>query len=554
MGQRLLIVDSDRRFIQDHQAALESTFEVDFLFSTEGALAHLESGQYSAVLLCVEVSENKGYSLCSTLRKAPATQHLKVALISGKATQEEYARHQSLKGRADLYLHKPIATSALIAALSRFVPVKMEDPDNPLGDLGGPEAAEEWLESLKTELELDGAPGNKPAPEAASVFSLPLPPLSLPFQATQILPIVPSAGHVELLEARIQDLEGKLVAKADELDEALKELAELNQRHDSATRNLGDLEQVHAATEGARQAVTALEARVQDLEAELEASTGITARQMEARDIALARQRELEAQVAGLQEDLNTARAGQGPQAEALDAARAEQARLAEALEAARAEQARLAEALEAAHAEQARQAEALEAARAQVEEQARLSMDSMEANMLLQAQMEEAREKAVEHLETARSLQEAQESRTRTEALLEEKETLCRELQERCGQQEQMLGELEAKCGECSMNRERLQASFAELEHQLATLEDNHERQRLELMAGIDEREGQLGRLNATLDAQQERLLTMEHQKADTDARAQAHADRLRTLHGLLADLEGKAREGRELSDFPTE
>jgi len=173
---------------------------------------------------------------------------------------------------------------------------------------------------------------------------------------------------------------------------------------------------------------------------------------------------------------------------------------------------------------------------------------------MLLQAQMEEAREAAVKHQETARALAEAQEGQARAEALLLEKEDLCRELGDRCAQQEGKLGELEAKCGDCTVNRERLQESFAALEREVATLEANHERQQLELLAGIDERDGQLARLNATLDAQQERLLTLERQKGESVARAQAQTDRLRTLHGLLAELEGKAREGLDLADAPNE
>ncbi len=112
MGHRLLVVDSDRRFLQDHKASLESAFEVDFRDGTEGSLTHLETGDYAAILLCVEASENKGYSLCSAIRRSPVLADLKVALISAKATEEEYARHQSLKGKADLYLHKPIRPNA----------------------------------------------------------------------------------------------------------------------------------------------------------------------------------------------------------------------------------------------------------------------------------------------------------------------------------------------------------------------------------------------------------------------------------------------------------
>ena len=158
MGQRLLIVDGDRRFIKDHQIALEAAFDVDFLYSTDGVVPLLESGGFAAVLICVEVSENKGYSLCSMIRRTPALAEVKIALISAKATEEEYARHHSLKGRADVYLHKPIDSSELIAALTPLVPMRVADPDNPLGDLSGADLGEEWLESLKAELDTDDEP------------------------------------------------------------------------------------------------------------------------------------------------------------------------------------------------------------------------------------------------------------------------------------------------------------------------------------------------------------------------------------------------------------
>ena len=78
MGHRLLVVDSDRRFLQDHKASLEAAFDVDFREGTEGSLAHLEAGEYAAALLCVEASENKGYSLCSAVRRSPLLADLKV--------------------------------------------------------------------------------------------------------------------------------------------------------------------------------------------------------------------------------------------------------------------------------------------------------------------------------------------------------------------------------------------------------------------------------------------------------------------------------------------
>ena len=165
MASRLLLVDNDRSFLKEHQVSLEAAFDIDVLGTPDSAVAKLEGGGYAAVLICVEVADNKGYALCSAVRKSAKLADLKVALISAKATEEEYKRHQSLKGRADLYLHKPITPTALVEALGTLVPPKAVDPDNPLGDLSDLGAGDDWLEGLKTDLNEDLA---APAPIRAS--------------------------------------------------------------------------------------------------------------------------------------------------------------------------------------------------------------------------------------------------------------------------------------------------------------------------------------------------------------------------------------------------
>jgi len=239
MGHRLLVVDSDRRFLQDHKASLEAAFDVDFREGTEGSLAHLEAGEYAAALLCVEASENKGYSLCSAVRRSPLLADLKVALISSRATDEEYARHQSLKGKADLYLHKPIRPNALVSALAPLLPMKLADLDNPLGDLGGTDLGDEWLESLKNELEVETAP-QEPPPlplpvPVSTVLGYGKPILPQVAQTVSRTPMVPKdAGRVELLEARVKDLETKLVTTCDHLERKQRELDDLVRNGDAA--------------------------------------------------------------------------------------------------------------------------------------------------------------------------------------------------------------------------------------------------------------------------------------------------------------------------------
>lgn len=171
MASRLLLVDNDRSFLKEHQVSLEAAFDIDVLSSPETAIAKLEGGGYAAVLICVEVAENKGYALCSAVRKSARLADLKVALISAKATEEEYKRHQSLKGKADLYLHKPISPIQLVEAMGTLAPPKAVDPDNPLGDLSDLGAGDDWLDSLKTDLAEDlaapQAPTPAPAPQAS---------------------------------------------------------------------------------------------------------------------------------------------------------------------------------------------------------------------------------------------------------------------------------------------------------------------------------------------------------------------------------------------------
>ena len=275
MGQRLLIVDSDRRFIQDHQVALEAAFEVDYLNRTEEVLQRLEGGSYAAVLLCVEVAENKGYAVCSSIRRNPALSAVKIALISAKATEEEYARHRSLKGRADLYLNKPIDSSTLVTALEPLVPRRAVDPDNPFGDmvdLGGA-----WEESLLDEsmpvppvpAPLPPAPP-RPAPAASPAPAIPIPALLPPKPAAASK----DAGRVELLDARVKDLEVKLQDMGEALARKDHELAELKQARDLAQRLESERDHLQGEVERLRGLAQDHSRATAELESRLEAQSG----------------------------------------------------------------------------------------------------------------------------------------------------------------------------------------------------------------------------------------------------------------------------------------
>ena len=429
MGHRLLVVDSDRRFLQDHKASLEAAFDVDFREGTEGSLAHLEGGEYAAVLLCVEASENKGYSLCSAVRRSPLLADLKVALISARATDEEYARHQSLKGKADLYLHKPIRPNALVSALTPLMPMKLADLDNPLGDLGGADLGDEWLESLKNELEVESAP-QEPPPlplpvPISTVLGYGKPILPQVAQAVSRIPTIPKdAGRVELLEARVKDLETKLVTSFEDMERKQRELDDL----------------VHNG-----EAAQSLFEEKTLLSMDLENRLGTTERALE--------------ELRGQEQE-----------------------------------------------------------ARERLQEKTRLTLDLMESNQLLQAQLAEAKEDA--------------ERLSRSQQALEEQNRA-----------------LEAERQEGRSGMEALEASALELRQELEALAENHDRQQMELLAAIDDREARLGRMEETLNAQREQILLLEQEKETTAGQLQLRAERWLALVGRLADLESQVHQTVELT-----
>jgi len=269
MGQRLLIVDSDRAFLKEQQVSLEAAFEIEVASIPDGVIPKLESGAYAAVLICVEVSDNKGYALCTAIRKNAGLADVKVALISAKATEEEYRRHQSLKGRADLYLQKPIAPSALVASLNPFVPMRSVDPDNPLGDLADSDLGDDWLDGLKSDIVSEVERPAAPETPASQTMAIPM----AMIQAQMMAPtsqdnakMAMSEGKVAALEAQVSGLESTVEFKDAELHRLQAEFDQLRHSHDSVTQNMEDLERRQAEAEDLKQRLADTEAALKKLE------------------------------------------------------------------------------------------------------------------------------------------------------------------------------------------------------------------------------------------------------------------------------------------------
>ena len=508
MGQRLLLVDNDRSFLKEHQVSLEAAFDLEVAGSVDGVLARLESGAFAATLICVEVGDNKGYALCSSLRKNAKLSEVRVALISAKATEEEYRRHQGLKGRADLYLHKPIATSALVAELRPLVPGLALDPDNPLGELVDAELGDDWLDGLKNVL--DG-PVLTPAPA-------PVPTRNLESRATA----PPGTDRMALLEAQVAALHEELRAKDQRLHIAEAEAHQFQRQLNSVTLNLEEQqgragENTETLRSQLREALTErsdLILQVESLNHQVGEKTQRAIELLNERDRLLhenidlepyrAKVQDLEQALSSTQRDLDEARQAQDQLNTTIEGLVGRQATQ-EGLH-----QAALNEASgykEKAHTFQLELAGLEATMRGQGRDLAELGdqLHASEKELAAgQAQVLERDQQLLAHKEI---LQQNQEEIT------------------------------------------RLTAGMAGVLQQLDVARIQHEGQQLELMNGMDQKDAEIQRLNEAMGGQQEAFAALEREKQTLHGQLSEHRDRLQNLDGLLQDIQEKLRRGSDLA-----
>ncbi len=598
MGQRLLLVDSDRSFLKEHQVSLEAAFDLELAGAPEGVLAKLETGAFAAVFICVEVADNKGYALCSSIRKNPRLDGVKIVLISAKATEEEYRRHQSLKGRADLYLHKPMAPSALVAALAPLVPGRTLDPDNPLGELVDTELGDDWLDNLKGAL--DG-----PAAElsAAPVFGVRPP---SPVQTTNLdrgpalsTDVPPDSRHVRLLEDQVANLheemrakDQRLAAAEERLRAAEAEAQQVQRQLNSVTLNLDELERSN------REAET-LKARLAETEAALRALEETRGREGESAETLKAQLKEALTERTDLIQQVETLNQQVGEKAQrAIELLKERDRLLHETMDLepfkgkARELEAALAEKEAALAAQQHDHAAALAgkdeafgalqqehaAALAGKDEALTAKQQELEAAQVAQTQLHTTIEELVaQHtslegvhqatlLEVVGYKEKAHGYQLEVAGLEATMRGQGRDLAELGARLRQVEAELEASQAlvlerdqQLLAKQEILQQHQEEITHlggQLAAVRQDldeaqilHDGQRLELMNGLDQKEAELMRLNQVIGELQDSHAALEREKQAVHGQLSEHRDRLRNLDGLLQEIQDKLRRGSDLA-----
>ncbi len=578
MGQRLLIVDSDRAFLQEQRVTLESAYDVEVISTVDGVVERLESGQFAATLIAVEVGENRGYGLCSTIRKNTALKDVKIALISSKATEDEYKRHQSLKGRADLYLHKPIAPSALAASLGGLVPPRPVDPNNPLGDLAD---GADFLDELK-DLEVDAlfsdsgltppkepvAPAPEPIPSPLATHHIgSLSPVSTapPRTATSDLLQLQMDG----LHEKMRGLEAELKGKDDTIARLQAEVQHLQRDKESVTVNLEALERQQAEAAQLKAKLAEAEAQARSLESrsgdEDALRTQLKAALEEKQDhlhqiedlskqVADKAQRTIEAlkdrdrwqgQVLELEPFKAQAESALRELREWRDRAQAAEARLGAMEE--------MLQRLPSVERELAARSGELEKATVEVQAMAAAMGDLTARNQELEA----AQKTLAADLGTAR--QEA----AGLEATMKGQGMQMAQLQARIQEAEAALARAEAEASEAKALVASAQAELAvkaenlekmgneifsisaqrnDLQQRLEDSEHAREQERMELLQGLDAKESELQRVMGDLALAQREGQELQGQLAD-------RGDRLGNLAALLEEASEKLRKGADLA-----
>jgi DNA-binding response OmpR family regulator/predicted nucleic acid-binding Zn-ribbon protein len=139
--KRILVIDSDEAFAQGLASAIKARgFAASMATDSEKGMSIARKDAPDLIVVCVEAQPTNGYMLCTRLKKDEQLKGIPVILTSANATQDSFEKHKKLKTRAEEYLIKPFAPSAVLEKASKLLGVRngapaAEDEPLALGDL-----------------------------------------------------------------------------------------------------------------------------------------------------------------------------------------------------------------------------------------------------------------------------------------------------------------------------------------------------------------------------------------------------------------------------------
>ncbi len=137
MPTRILIIEADRAFGRDVAASLHARgAETRVCTDGQSGLEEARSWRPDLVVLCVELPNLSGYSVCNKLKKDEQLKTIPLVLTSAEATPETFEQHRKLRTHADEYLLKPFEPATLVKRIGQLVALAPEGaPQEPVQGL-----------------------------------------------------------------------------------------------------------------------------------------------------------------------------------------------------------------------------------------------------------------------------------------------------------------------------------------------------------------------------------------------------------------------------------
>jgi DNA-binding response OmpR family regulator len=128
--KKVLVIESDETFAQ----SLRSMFskhdaELKVISDGKEGLEAAKEEPPDLILLCVELPNMSGYSICQKLKKDKELKAIPLVVMSSEATEDTFEQHKKLKTRADDYIIKPFSIEQLLPKISSLISIELKASD-----------------------------------------------------------------------------------------------------------------------------------------------------------------------------------------------------------------------------------------------------------------------------------------------------------------------------------------------------------------------------------------------------------------------------------------
>lgn len=117
--KKILIADDDESMTKLLSVVLKKDYEVVITYSVNDAKRELDSNEFEAIILDLNMPKESGFILLDHIRKSMKKEWLPIMVLSGKEKSED--RIQSFQNGVDDYLIKPFNPVELRLRLDRLV-------------------------------------------------------------------------------------------------------------------------------------------------------------------------------------------------------------------------------------------------------------------------------------------------------------------------------------------------------------------------------------------------------------------------------------------------